>query len=263
MSDDSSTNLPAVSAQSAPRNWVIACFVLLSVVFLYFFSQAIAAVAIGIYAALQHWTATQIAAWLNNSVAVQFAYSLLADGMLVVGVAVVLRVLKWRWSTIGLTKPLLWHVLLGLFAAVPYYIIYIVALAVVSALVPGFNPAQKQDIGFQSAQGTVPLILTFISLAVLPPIAEELTMRGLLYTGLKKWLPKLIAAFAVSALFGAAHLAEGGAAGPLWVGALDTFVLSMVLISLREITGNLWAGIVLHAVKNTIAFATIFLIIGR
>lgn len=263
MSDDSSTNSPAVSVQAAPRNWAIACFVLLSVIFLYFFSQAIAAAAIGVYAALQHWTATQIANWLDSSIGVQFAYGLLADGILVAGVAVVLRVLKWRWSTIGLTKPLLWHVLLGLFAAVPYYLIYIIALGIVSVLVPGFNAAQKQDIGFQSAQGTVQLVLTFISLAVLPPIAEELTMRGLLYTGLKRWLPKLAAALVVSALFGAAHLAEGGAAGPLWVGALDTFVLSMVLISLREITGNLWAGIVLHAVKNTVAFATIFLIVGR
>lgn len=263
MLDDSSTNLPAASAKPAPQNWLIACFVLFSVVFLYFFSQGIAAAALGLYASLQHWTASQIVYLLTNSTTLQFVYSLLADGVLVIGVAAVLWVLKWRWSTIGLTAPQWWHLLLGVVAAVPYYFIYVVVLGIVSVLVPGFNPAQKQDIGFQTAQGTVPLLLTFISLVVLPPLAEELAMRGLLYTGLKRWLPKLGAALAVSALFGAAHLAEGGATGPLWVGALDTFVLSLVLISLREVTGNLWAGIVLHAVKNGIAFATIFLIIGR
>jgi membrane protease YdiL (CAAX protease family) len=233
------------------------------VIFLYFFSQGVAAAALGLYAGLHHWTGDQIAHWLNNSITVQFVYSLLADGVLVLGVALILRVLKWRWSTIGLTKPKLWHLLIVIVAAVGYYLILIIAVAVVSALIPSFNPAQKQDIGFQAAQGTAPLILTFISLAVLPPLAEELTMRGLLYTGLRRWLPKIVAALAVSALFASAHLVEGGAAGPLWVGALDTFILSMVLIALREITGNLWAGIALHAVKNTVAFATLFLIMGR
>lgn len=263
MSDDSSTKSPVAPQQQAQKNWLIACFVLLSVVFLYFFSQAVAALALGFYAGLQHWNSAQINHWVNSSIAVQFVFSLIADGVLVIGVAAALRMLKWRWSTIGLTKPLLWHIFLGVIAVVPYYFIYIVVLGIVSVLIPSFNPAQKQDIGFESARGTVPLVLTFVSLAVLPPIAEEIAMRGLLYTGLKKWLPKIGAALAVSALFGAAHLAEGGAAGPLWVGALDTFILSMVLISLREITGNLWSGIVLHAVKNGIAFVSLFLIIGR
>lgn len=264
MSDVSSTNkLPAVSAQPEPRNWAIACFVLFSVIFLYFFSQTVSAVAIGVYAGLQHWSAAQIGYWVDNSITVQFVYSLLFDGMLVLGVALVLRLLKWGWSAIGLSKPLLWHVFLGVIAAVPYYLILTVAIAVVSALVPSFNPSQKQEIGFQTAQGTVPLIMTFISLVVLAPLAEEVTMRGLLYTGLKRWLPRLGAGLAVSLLFAAAHLVEGGAAGPLWVGAIDTFILSLVLISLREMTGNLWAGIVLHAVKNTVAFVSLFLIVGR
>ena len=50
-------------------------------------------------------------------------------------------------------------------------------------------------------------------------------------------------------LFAVAHLPEGGAAGPLYIAALDTFVLSLVLIYLREKTGSLWASITLHAVS--------------
>lgn len=87
-------------------------------------------------------------------------------------------------------------------------------------------------------------------------------MRGFLYTGLKRWLPWTVAGLIVSVLFGAAHLSEGGDAGLLWVGAIDTFTLSLVLIALRELTGNLWAGIVLHATKNCLAFVRIFLIGG-
>ena len=57
-----------------------------------------------------------------------------------------------------------------------------------------------------------------------------------------------------------AHLAEGGAAGPLWIGFIDTFILSLVLCYLRVKTGSLWAGITLHALKNGIAFVALFVI---
>ena len=46
----------------------------------------------------------------------------------------------------------------------------------------------------------------------------------------------------------------------LWIGALDTFILSLFLVFLREATGNLWAGITLHATKNLVAFITLFII---
>jgi membrane protease YdiL (CAAX protease family) len=32
---------------------------------------------------------------------------------------------------------------------------------------------------------------------------------------------------------------------------------------LREITGNLWAGITLHAIKNGIAFFSLFILAAR
>ena len=85
-------------------------------------------------------------------------------------------------------------------------------------------------------------------------------MRGFLYTGLRQWLPKVLAALVVSGLFGAAHLAEGGDGAPLWIGAIDTFTLSLVMVFLREKTGNLWAGITLHTVKNAVAFVFVFLL---
>lgn len=88
-------------------------------------------------------------------------------------------------------------------------------------------------------------------------------VRGFLYTTLKKALKPIWAVLLTSALFAAAHLSEGGSSGLLWIGALDTFVLSLVLIYLREKTGGLWASITLHAIKNGIAFVTLFLLHGR
>ena len=54
---------------------------------------------------------------------------------------------------------------------------------------------------------------------------------------------------------------EFGSGQPLlWVAALDTFTLSMVLCYLRQETDSLWPGILLHALKNCIAFITLFVL---
>jgi membrane protease YdiL (CAAX protease family) len=181
----------------------------------------------------------------------------------VAGITWMLKLFHWQWSTIGLKTPKIRHIAYGILAAVPYYILYIIAVVIIGAIIPGLNVNQTQQIGFNSVHGVLPLLLAFVSLVVVPPLAEEIAMRGFLYTGLKKWLPKIISGLVVSVLFGAAHLAEGGSAGPLWIGAMDTFILSLVLVFLREKTGNLWAGITLHALKNGAAFISLFLIAGR
>ncbi len=108
--------------------------------------------------------------------------------------------------------------------------------------------------------GQAALALTFISLVILPPLAEEIMVRGFLYSTLKKAMRPIGAVILTSALFAAAHLPEGGAAGPLYIAALDTFILSLVLIYLREKTGGLWASITLHASKNGIAFLLLFVL---
>lgn len=230
---------------------------------LYFIVQVVAALAVGVLPAIRHWPAARTQTWLAQSVVAQFAYGLLADGLLVAGIAWLLHLFHWHWSDIGLKLPKLRHIALGLAATIPYYALYFVIVAVVSVFVPSLNLSQKQDIGFTSVHGLLPTLLTFISLVVLPPLAEETVMRGFLYTGLRKWLPKIAAGLLVSVLFGAAHLAEGGDAGPLWIGAIDTFTLSLVLVYLREKTGNLGAGMALHAAKNCVAFVSLFIISAR
>ncbi|HVU59316.1 MAG TPA: type II CAAX endopeptidase family protein [Candidatus Saccharimonadales bacterium] len=263
MSDDSSNPAQQAVRPHRHRGWVIALTTVCATLFLYFAAQALGGLLISIYPLMHHWSGVQAQDWLSNSVLAQFFFGLLADGLLVLGVAWMLKFFHWHWRDIGLRLPELWHIGVGLLATAPYYVLYIIIVVIVSALIPGLNVDQKQDIGFHSVHGMVPLALTFVSLVVIPPLAEELTMRGFLYTGLRKWLPKVLAALVVSALFGAAHLAEGGSAGPLWIGAIDTFTLSLVLVFLREKTGNLWAGITLHAAKNAIAFAMLFVVGSR
>jgi membrane protease YdiL (CAAX protease family) len=82
-------------------------------------------------------------------------------------------------------------------------------------------------------------------------------VRGYLYSGLRSKLKYLPALLITSLLFGAAHLSENDS-GLLWSGALDTFLLSVVLVYLRENTGALYAGMLVHMANNVIAFSVHF-----
>jgi membrane protease YdiL (CAAX protease family) len=259
MLNDSSK--PVETDPNAPRDgaW-IAPFSLLGIVIVFFASQAIGGLLLYKYGFDKGLSQDQIADWLDSSVGAQFAFLLISESLVLLGVYGLMKLLRWSRETIGLTRPKLSQIGIGLIAGVPYYMLYVAILLVVTHFVPSLNTDQKQEIGFDNVTGVLPLTLTFISLVVLPPLVEEIAMRGFLYSGMRKWLPKIAAALVVSAVFGAAHLGEGGDAGPLWVGALDTFTLSLVLVYLREKTGNLWAGITLHALKNGIAFVLLFVV---
>lgn len=140
--------------------------------------------------------------------------------------------------------------------------IYYVALIVVSAIagsVLGVDINQEQEIGFDQVIGPVGLILTFISLVVIPPVVEEILFRGFLFTGLRTKLKFWMATSITSMLFAVPHL-FASSQGLLWVAAIDTFILSLFLCCLRERTDNLWAPIALHAIKNGIAYIAIFII---
>lgn len=236
--------------------WWALVFALLA----YYGSQFAAGLLLTIYPGLKHWSNAQATDWLNNSVAAQFAFILLAEAFVVAAVYYFLKRYKAGWPAIGLKRPRWRDLAYGLSAVLPYYLLYLLTVGVISHFVTGLNVNQQQNIGFTNVHGSTQLALTFISLVVLPPLAEEILVRGFLYSSFKKALPLVWAVIATSAIFAAAHLPEGGAAGPLYIAALDTFVLSLVLIYLREKTGSLWASITLHAIKNGVAFFALFAI---
>jgi len=228
------------------------------VVVVYFVSQLIAGSLVTLYPLSMHWSNARATDWLNNSIGAQFAYVLMAEVLVIGSVYWFLRFRKLGLAAIGLKRPRWSDPVYGLAALPLYFILYLLAVTVVSHFVPSLNINEQQQLGFNNVHGAEPLILTFISLVILPPLAEEIMVRGFLYSSLKKAMPMAGAVIATSAIFAAAHLPEGGAAGPLYIAALDTFVLSLVLIYLREKTGSLWASITLHALKNGIAFTALF-----
>lgn len=113
-----------------------------------------------------------------------------------------------------------------------------------------FNADQVQDVGFSYGLMGFNRIIAMIALVLIAPVAEEIIMRGWLYGKLRSKLKVPLAMLLVSALFGLLH--------GQWNVAISTFALSMVLCSLREITGTIWAGMLLHILSNGIAFYLLY-----
>ncbi len=234
---------------------------ILVVILIFFAGQILGGLIISIYPLLKGWSSAQANDWLTSSIGGQFAFIAITEALTIYAIYWFLRFNHTSLRAIGFIRPRWRDLGIGLLAAPAYFIIYLITLAIITHFVPDLNVAQHQDVGFSSVHGSVQLILTFISLAVLPPITEELMVRGLLYSSLKKILPTIVAVLLTSLMFAVAHLPEGGSAGPLYIAAIDTFVLSLVLIYLREKTGSLWASITLHACKNSVAFLALYIFV--
>jgi membrane protease YdiL (CAAX protease family) len=257
---------------------------------IYGFSSLLGALLVQVYPTLEHWSKSRSDNWINNSIVAQFLFVLIVELLIVSSVLLIIKLYKAKPGIIGLRRPKRSDPIYGLSAVPVYYILYFVSVGVISIFYHGLNINQKQNVGFNTPTGTLQLAVTFISLVILPPIAEEILVRGFLYGSLRKgvmwlfgsfttkereqaistkanmkqvkyrkYLPQFIAAIITSLIFASAHLPEG-AGGLLWIGAIDTFILSMVLVYLREKTNGLWAGMTLHGIKNFIAYAIVFIL---
>lgn len=259
MSDDiSNTKKPSLLVDKNITWGALTALVV--VVLTYVIVQLLGAQITLLYPLIKHWSNSHASSWFNNSPIAQFVYSLLAEGG---SFFVIWLFIHWRKSTlkaIGLVRATLNDILYALLGVVIYFPTYIIIVEILSALIPSFNVSQTQQIGYSTSTTGWPLVLAFISLVIIPPIAEEVMFRGFLYSGLRKSLPKIWAALLTSAVFASPHLLESSQGGILWIAGVDTFVLSMVLVYLREKTGRLYASMGLHAMKNFAAFATLFLI---
>lgn len=225
---------------------------------IYFVGQVLGSLLAYMYPLLRGWNETQAVDWLQNNVYGQFLTILFVE---TISLGLLYAFLKRRlatFKTIGLKgKPKLNDLGYAVLGFMAYFLIYIVIVSIVKRFAPGLNEDQQQQLGFTNPSN-LQLPFVFISLVILPPITEELLVRGFLYTGLKKALPMVWAVLITSGLFAIAHLQAGSGEPLLWIAALDTFSLSLVLIYLREKTGSLWASIGLHMLKNCIAFLALF-----
>lgn len=221
-------------------------------------SQLIAGLLISVYPAVMRWSGEQGADWLDTSVYAQFFYILIAEIAVVWLVLKAIKTASVKNREIGIKRPRLKDVVYAFSGYGAYFVVYVVVVTIASSLSSLIDLDQPQKIGFEEAYGAVNLAVVYVSLAILPPIAEEVLFRGFLFTSLRRKYKFLTAAIFTSVLFGIAHLQFGSGAPLLWVAFIDTFILSIVLCYLRETTKSLWASIILHGLKNSIAYVVLF-----
>lgn len=156
-----------------------------------------------------------------------------------------------RWRDLGLA-PLVF---------IGYLLLSIVVVQIVTYVFPHLiDPAQKQAIGFTNVVQRYELLAAYVTLTILAPFCEELLFRGFLFGKIRNYLSAKPTIILTGILFGSLHLIGLTATGIQlqWAVMIDTLTLGIVLASLREYTGSIWTGVLVHAIKNSIAFFVLF-----
>jgi membrane protease YdiL (CAAX protease family) len=206
------------------------------------------------------WDTLRAEQWLDGSFGTFFKV-LLAEALIAGTLFWFVRRKRQSFLKVVALERLHWKdVGYALTGAMVYIGMFIIAVTLINALVP-LDTTKEQAIGFEKTIEGFDLALAFISLAILPPIIEEIVFRGFLFGTLRARKVALVSAMvSTSIFFGMLHLLGSGDGSLLWIAFIDTFVLSMVLCYIRESTGSIWGCIFLHALKNTFVFINLFII---
>ena len=228
-------------------------------IFIFLASQAAAGLLVSIYPWLRGWSDARASDWFDNALAPRIWSFIIYAALIALAIRLFLRLYKVGPRVIGLAKPKIWDLMYSLAAFPVYLIVLLVTVAVVQLLAPGLDLNQRQELGFDGVYAGIDLVWIGLTLVILAPVVEEVIFRGFIYGSLRQGIGVVFAAIFTSLLFAAGHLAASST-GPLYIAAIDTFVLSLVLVYLREKTGSLWASIGLHVIKNSIAFVVVFVL---
>lgn len=258
MSNDSGKKTANAKETSVIVTWG-SMVAILGTVGIYFVSQFVVGLLFAIFFGFSGWSQQKIEEWTGSTFG-QFVL-IATSGLVTVGFLwLLLRQRQSGLKVLGFARSPQWRDAIYTAAGFFVYFVLLITASVVVGRILGVDTDQEQDIGFEQAKaGSGGLVLVFLSLVVIPPIVEELIFRGFLFGGLRTKLTLLWAAVITSVLFAIPHLL-GGISGLLWIAAVDTFILSLVLCYVREKSGALWAPIGIHAVKNSLAFIAIFVI---
>lgn len=189
-----------------------------------------------------------------------FFFIVLAYGLTTLFLWWLMKQFGISWRTIGVRKlPAFWRTFGYLAIGIGLYYLSLIFVGMISQFLP-VDFQQEQQLGFDKNVIGFDRLLVFMSLVVVPPLVEEIVFRGFLFSRLRASLPVVWSAVIVSLLFAVAHLQFGSGEALLWAAAIDTFLLSLILVYLRVKTGNIWAGVGLHACKNGVAFVLLFVV---
>ena len=140
------------------------------------------------------------------------------------------------------------------------YLLLAAGLVAIFSQFPWFDASEAQDVGFKTYIFGFDRLLAFFTLVVVAPVAEEVIFRGWLYGKIRSKLwgemshpaAIIVTTLLVSVLFGLVHMQ--------WNVGVNVFAMSLVLCALREVTGTIYAGILLHMLKNGVAFYLLYVL---
>jgi len=142
------------------------------------------------------------------------------------------------------------------FAAYGVYVVSLIVAVFVVSATGTVDVNQAQDLGVNPPLGVAGVVSVFVMFVVLPPIGEEILFRGFVFGKIAKHSNIITAYVLTSLLFGAAHLEFSNLN---WVAAIDTLIFSVFLIAISRRHASLYSAMMLHAIKNSVAFVLFLL----
>ena len=197
-----------------------------------------------------HWTVNLNVA---QTVCMVFSYVLALAVMIVVPKK--LLNMKITRDGLGLHGTPTWtDIMLSPIGYILSLIATVAVMMVVKVIAPGLDLNESQDVGFNSVLTGADRMVAFVALVILAPITEELIFRGFLYGKLRTRLSAVPAIILVSILFGVMH--------GQWNVGIVVATMSVFMCLAREITGTIYAGILLHMIRNGVAFYVLYVLGG-
>ncbi|RCV48450.1 CPBP family intramembrane glutamic endopeptidase [Marinitenerispora sediminis] len=157
-----------------------------------------------------------------------------------VGFAAAAMVRIRSWGAFGVRRTTWRWMLLGLAGGVVALVVKAAVISAITALT-GFD-SDPQGAYYEAAGGGVlPLVLTFLFLAVLTPIGEEFLFRGVVANALLRYGPVIgvVSSSVVFALFHGINIILPAA-----------LVVGLIAAELMRRSGSVWPAVAVHAVNN-------------
>lgn len=138
------------------------------------------------------------------------------------------------------------------------FVVQVVAVALLTALVPSLRDAPVENAGFLRDEPPATVLVFAVLAVVVAPVLEELLFRGLVLRGLMLRLGFWPAALLSSACFGLFHAQGNGLEALPIVVATGAFGLGLCVLVRR--TARLGPAIGVHALRNAVAMVGVLLV---
>ncbi len=179
-----------------------------------------------------------------------YAYAMIASYLVLITVYMLIYFFRKKSfaGEIGLRKTELLSVPASFLFGVALQVLVVFIIGFVSVAIPSIaEKAIESEEVYNYMFGNASTTSVFFATAVVTPVLEEILFRGLIYTRMKKAMPKAAAMLLSALWFGFAH--SGGAHQVAYAA-----VLGIIMVLIYEKYNSLWPCIFLHAGFNSTSF---------